>query len=180
MSSITLGNDQHLILALANIFNDDYTIDTHYFDVPLTGLYDINYQSGLRAFGYKNAYGVQFNYLHHNTPSSGFIIFGYANTTDPEPVNRLFDKYSSYTIKVSDFYKGIENNLFCYVFVHIKVTEVPSSYYFSVKAGSKTLSKNSVLTLNDVITITKVSNRNPPAGRYVLGITPCSQSSQDY
>ena len=172
LSSITLGEDQHLILALANIFNDDYTIDTHYFDVPLTGLYDINYQSGLRAFGYKNAYGVQLNYLHHNTPSSGFIIFGYANTTDPEPVNRLFDKYSSYTIKVRDYYKGIENNLFCYVFVHIQVTEVPSSLYFTVKSGSRVLSRNSIITLNDVITITKVNGRNPPAGRYVLGITP--------
>ena len=49
---------QHLVVALANIFNDDKTIDTHYFDIPLSGLYDINYHSNLRSFGYKNAYGV--------------------------------------------------------------------------------------------------------------------------
>ena len=58
-------------------------------------LYDINYQSGLRAFGFigfMQTYGIQMNYIHNNTPSSGFIIFGYTNTTDPEPVNNLFDK----------------------------------------------------------------------------------------
>ena len=172
LSSITQGPNKHLIIALANIFNDDLTIDTHYFDVPLENLYDINYQSSLKSFGFKNAFGVQMNYIHNNTPSSGFIVFGYANTTDPEPINRLFDKYSSYTIKVKDFYKGIENNLFCYEFVHIEVTEIPDSLYFTVKNASKTIRKGSIITLNDELTITKVSVRNPPPGRYVLGLTP--------
>ena len=104
---------------------------------------------------------VQLNYLHHNVPSSGFIIFGYANTTDPEPINRLFDKYNSYSIKVSDFYKGIENNLFCYVFMYIEVTEIPSSTYFYVKVGNREISLGTQLTLNDVIPIT--IKRNPPA-----------------
>ena len=173
VTSLTIGENQHLIVALLNIFNDDKTIDTHYFDIPLNQLYDINYKSGLRAFGYKNAYGVQMNYVHNNIPSSGFIVFGYANTTDPEPVNRLFDKYDSYTLKIKDFYKGIENNLFCYVFVNIEVTEIPSSYYFSVKTSSgSTVYKGTKLSLNDVIIIKKVSGRTPPVGRYVLGLTP--------
>ena len=172
ISSLTTGDKQHLVVALANIFNDDKTIDTHYFDIPLQGLYDINYQSGLRAFGYKNAYGVQMNYIHDNIPSSGFIVFGYANTTDPESVNRLFDKVSSYTIKVKDFYKGIENNLFCYVFVHIEVTKIPSSTYFSVKSGSTTLRVGSKLSLNDIITITKIAGKTAPVGSYVLGLAP--------
>ena len=164
---------QHLVVALANIFNDDKTIDTHYFDIPLSGLYDINYHSNLRSFGYKNAYGVQMNFVRNNIPSSGFIVFGYANTTDPEPVNNLFDKYTSYTIKVKDYYTGIENNLFCYVFVNLEITQVPSSTYFTVKtASNKVLKKGSKITLNDEITITKVSGRNPPSGRYVLGIAP--------
>ena len=167
------NGSQHLIVALANIFNSDKTIDNHYFDIPLSDLYDINYQSGLKAFGFKNAYGVQMNYVRNNTPASGFIVFGYGNTTDPEPINNLFDKYSSYTIKVKDFYKGIENNLFCYVFVDIEVTEVPSSTYFTVKtATGKTLKKGSKISLNDEVIITKVSGRNPPSGRYVIGLAP--------
>ena len=172
LTSITQGENQHLILALANIFNDDLTIDTHYFDVPLKDLYDINYQSGLRAFGFKNAYGVQMNYIHNNIPSSGFIVFGYANTTDPEPVNRLFDHYNSYTLNVRDYYKGIENNLFCYVFVQLEVTEIPSNTYFTVKTTRGTVRKGTILNLNDVITITKISGKNPPVGTYVLGIAP--------
>ena len=110
------------MVALFNIFNGDKTINAYYFYVPLKDLYDIEYQSGLQAFGYKNVYGIQMNYIQNNEHRSGFIVFGYANTTDPEPINNLFDKYSSYTIKVKDFYKGIENNIFCYVFVNIVVT----------------------------------------------------------
>ena len=44
------------------------------------------------------------NYLRNNISSSGYILFGYANTTDPEPVNNLFEKYTSYTIKIKEFY----------------------------------------------------------------------------
>ena len=167
------NNQQHLIVALSNIFNDDKTIDTHYFSIPLTGLYDVNYRSGLRSFGFKNGYGVQMNFLHNNIPTSGFIVFGYGNTTDPEPINNLFDKYDSYTIKLKDFYKGIENNLFCYVFLYIEVTKIPSSTYFSVKtATSKVLKVGSTLTLDDEIIITKVKGKTPPKGRYVLGLAP--------
>ena len=166
-------DSQHLIIALANIFNDDKTIDNHYFDIPLSDLYDINYQSGLRAFGYKNAYGVQMNYIHNNKPTSGFIVFGYANTTDPDSINNLFDKYDSYTIKVKDYYKGIENNLFCYEFINMVITKIPSSTYFSVKTSSnKVLKVGSTLTLNDEITITKVKGKTAPTGRYVLAIAP--------
>ena len=169
---------QHLIVALLNIFNNDKTIDTHYFDIPLTDLYNIKNLSNLRAFGYKNAYGVQMNYLWNNISSSGYILFGYANTTDPEPVNNLFEKYTSYTIKIKEFYKGIENNLFCYEFVNLEITQIPSSTYFTVKTSTnKILKKGSKINLNDEITINKINGKTPPPGRYVLGITPYSNEA---
>ena len=68
---------------------------------------------------------------------------------------------------------GIENNLFCYVFLYIEVTKIPSSTYFSVKtATSKVLKVGSTLTLDDEIIITKVKGKTPPKGRYVLGLAP--------
>ena len=132
LASIT-DKSQHLIVALFNIFNDDRTIDTHYFDSPLKDLYAMEYESGLHAFGYKNSFGVQMNYLKNNEHHSASIVFGYANTTDPEPINRLFDLYDKYTIKIKDFYKGIENNIFCYVLVHFVITKLPDKTYFTVK-----------------------------------------------
>ena len=172
LTSVIEANNKHLMVALFNIFNDDQTIDTHYFYVPLKDLYDIEYQSGLQAFGYKNAYGVQMNYIQNNEHRSGFIVFGYANTTDPEPINNLFDKYSSYTIKVKDFYKGIENNIFCYVFVNIVVTEIPNKSYFNVKKQNGALvNVGDTLTLNDELTITPAQS-TLLQGRYVLGLTP--------
>ena len=173
LSSFT-NDKRHLFVALLNIFNDDKTIDTHYFKVPLMDLYNINYKSGLQAFGYKNAYGVQLNYLQNNEYRSGFIVFGYANTTDPEPVNRLFDQYTSYKIKIRDYYKGIENNIFCYVFVNIQVTEIPNNRYIYVKnKAGKIISKGAKLTLDEELTITKVStNTIIPKGRYILKLVP--------
>ena len=75
-----------LVLALFNIFNDDKTVHTHYFEIPFKDDFGIEYQSGLRASGYKNGYGIQFNYKQYNENRSGFIIFGYGNTTDPPPI----------------------------------------------------------------------------------------------
>ena len=173
LSSLTENTNRHLIVALFNIFNSDKTIDTHYFDIPIKDLYNIEYQSGLQAFGYKNAYGVQMNYLQNNEHRSGFIVFGYANTTDPEPINRLFDYYDSYTIKIKDYYKGIENNIFCYVFVKIVVTKVPSTSYFYVKkkGSNNSIKVGDSLTLDDELTITRRTT-NIPTGRYVLGLAP--------
>ena len=174
LTTITETTNRNLIIALFDIFNDDKTIDTHYFYMPLKDLYNIEYHSGIQAFGFKNTYGVQMNYIQNGENRSGFIVFGYANSTDPEPINRLFDKYDSYTIKIKDYYKGIENNLFCYVFVKIEVMEIPNSKYFVVKTKSgKTIQKGSSLTLDDELTITKKSSINSiPKGRYVLKIAP--------
>ena len=161
-----------LVLALFNIFNDDKTVHTHYFEIPFKDDFGIEYQSGLRASGYKNGYGIQFNYKQYNENRSGFIIFGYGNTTDPEPINNLFDKHTSYTIKIRDYYKGIENNLFCYVFVNLQITEIPNTSYISItNQKGNILKRGSILTLNDEIIIKKKVT-NVPTGRYVLGISP--------
>lgn len=112
------------------------------------------------------------NYIQNNEHRSGFIVFGYANTTDPEPINNLFDKYSSYTIKIKDFYKGIENNIFCYVFLNIAVTEIPNKSYFKIKKQNEVLvNVGDTLTLNDELTITPAQS-TLPQGRYILRLTP--------
>ena len=172
LASLT-ENNEHLIVTLFNIFNSDKTIDTHYFDIPLKGLYNMEYESGLRAFGYKNSFGIQMNYLKNNEHYSASIVFGYANTTDPAPINNLFAKYDSYTIKIKDYYKGIENNIFCYVLVNFVVTEIPNSNYFTVKNKSnKIIKKGSTLSLDDQLTIYKVAGKTIPKGRYVLAFAP--------
>ena len=173
LSSFTFDK-KHLIVSLLNIFNSDKTIDTHYFDIPIKDLYNIEYKSGLQAFGYKNAYGIQMNYIQNSQHYSGFIVFGYANTTDPEPVNRLFDKYTSYTIKVRDYYTGIQNNIFCYVFVNLVITKIPNKLYFYVRnKRGNILNVGDSISLDEELTISKKSaNINIPKGRYVLGIAP--------
>ena len=56
---------------------------------------------------------IEFNHKKDNEYRTGFIIFGYGNSTDPEPKNNLFENINSYTIRPYDYVK-IENNVFCY------------------------------------------------------------------
>ena len=108
---------------------------THYFDIPIKDLYNIDYYSGLQAFGYKNGYGVQFNHKKDNEYRTGFLLFEYGNTTDPEFKNNLFEVHNTYTIKPIDYIK-IENNIFGYELESIQITELlkPSfNWYQSIK-----------------------------------------------
>ena len=171
--SLTETTNRHLIVTLFNIFNTDKTIDTHYFDIALKDLYNIEYESGLQTFGYKNSIGIQMNYLKNNEHYSASIVFGYGNTTDPATINRLFEQYDSYTIKIKDYYKGIENNIFCYVLINFQVTEIPNSNFFTVKnKKSQVIRKGSTLSLDDELTITKIKGKTIPKGRYILAFAP--------
>ena len=124
--SITSYESSHLLITILNIFNDDNTIYANYFDIPIKELYGIDYYANLQSFGYKNGLGIQFDHKKGNEYRSGFIIFGYGNSTDPTPINNLFTKYETYTFRPSDYIK-IENNVFCYVLVHIEITEIPNT-----------------------------------------------------
>ena len=114
------------------------------------------------------------NYKKNSQHYSGFILFGYANTTDPEPINMLFEKYTSYTIRVRDFYTGIQNNIFCFVFVNLVITKIPDPSYFYVKNKiGRIIYEGDSINLEEELTITKKSTGSKiPKGRYVLGFAP--------
>ena len=178
LASITESNEyinKNLVISLFNIFNDDKSIHTHYFVVPIKDLYDIDYYSGLQAFGFKNGYGIQFNHKKENEYRTGFIIFGYGNTTDPAYKEKIFETQDSYSFKPSDYIK-IENNVFCYVLVSIEITKLPSTLT-GIKvlksSNSQQLRVGDVLSINDEIKITYTGNKdNIPRGKYVVEFTP--------
>ena len=129
----------------------------------------------MQAFGYKNGYGVQFNHKKDNEYRTGFIIFGYGNSTDPEPKINIFENINSYTIRPYDYVK-IENNVFCYTLVNVQITELPkASTGIKVLRSSNNvqLKVGDVLSVVDEITITySGSVENIPRGKYIVGFTP--------
>ena len=175
LASITSYENKHLLITIFNILNDGNTMYTNYFDVPIKDLYDISYYANLKAFGYKNGLGIQFDHKKGLEYRSGFIIFGYGNTTDPTPVKNLFTNYESYIIKPYDYIK-IENNVFCYVLVNIIITDLPdlSTGIKVLKASnSRQLVVGDVLNIYDEIKITYKGNKDDiPRGKYIVGFKP--------
>ena len=175
LATITSYQSRHLLIILFNIFNEDNTINANYFDIPIKDLYDINYYGNLQAFGYRNTFGVQFDHKKGEEYRSGFIIFGYGNTTDPTPVSNLFNKQDSYIIKPIDYIK-VDNNVFCYVLVNIQITELPeesTGVLVQRVSDSKTLRVGDIIAINDEIKITHSINKDDiPRGKYIVGFTP--------
>jgi len=175
LASVTSYESRHLLITVFNIFNDDNTINANYFDVPIKDLYDINYYGNLQAFGYKNTFGVQFDHKKGEEYRSGFIIFGYGNSTDPTPVENLFTKKDSYIIRPYD-YITIENNVFCYTLVNIVITKLPDASTGVIvlrNSNKQVLKVGDIISLKDELNITYTGNKDDiPRGKYIVGFTP--------
>ena len=176
LATITSYENSNLIITVINLFNDDNSIVINYFVLPLKDLYDINYYSNLQAFGYKNTLGVQFEHKKGNEYRSGFIIFGFGNSTDPEKVDNIFTETNEYIFRPGKYIK-VQNNLFCYTLLNIIITDLPeeTSNILVQRNNDKktTLKKGDILSLNEEIIITYEGTiSNIPKGNYIVSFTP--------
>ena len=160
--------NSNLIITVINLYNDDNRIVINYFVLPLKDLYDINYYSNLQAFGYKNTLGVQFEHKKGNEYRSGFIIFGFGNSTDPEKIDNIFTETNEYIFKPGKYIK-VQNNLFCYTLLNIIITDLPeeTSNILVQRNNDKktTLKKGDILSLNEEIIIPHQFLHRPGADR---------------
>ena len=126
LATITSYQNSHLIITTLNIYNDDNSLVVDYFVLPWKDLQGINYHSNLQSFGYKNTLGIQFEQKKGNEYRSGFIIFGFGNSTDPEIINNIFSEKDSYILNPSKYIK-IQHNIFCYTLMNVMVSEIPEA-----------------------------------------------------
>ena len=104
---------------------------------------------------------------------ASFFIFGYVNTTDisPSEGNEILIVKNE-KIKVKDYIKTIENNIFGYEFSTIKVISVPdekNAGYFSLGYYNK-LRKDDIITINAEIKF--IISSNPKTGNYSIVLAP--------
>ena len=181
-ASITIYANPHLIISLFNLFNRDKTLHMHYFDIPLKDLYDIDYHSNLYSFYYKDYIGVQFVQLKNNTNDINnkekyiytMLLFSYANSTDPEPIEDIFTNYNRYKIKLSD-YVILENNILCYVLTGIRIISIPNSTSTGIiiyKSDSRELKQNERISLDEELTITFTDINRVIKGNYMISFSP--------
>ena len=190
LATLTIYSNHHLIISLFNLFNYDKSLRVHYFDIPLKDLYDIDYHSNLLSFYHNDYIGVQFIQLKNdNNYINTMILFSYGNSTDPEPIYNIFEKYNkeknnTYKIKFSD-YINLDNNIFCYVLTGIKIISIPdtSTGIQILKRDSKQIKKDEVISLDEILSITYSTNiQNIKKGNYLIIFTSTLEeaNNQDF
>ena len=178
--SLTVYGNHHLIISLFNLFNSDNTVRIRFFDIPLKDLYNIDYYSNLNAFHYREFLGIQFVQIKNNSNYlNTMLLLSYVNTSDPEPIYNIFEKYNKnnalYTIKLSD-YVNLENNVFCYDLTGIKIMSIPdpSTGINIIKSDSSQLIQEQVISLDETITIS-YSDEGITKGNYIISFAPAFQ-----
>ena len=176
LATVTSYQNSHIIITTLNIYNDDNSLVVDYFVLPWKDLQGINYHSNLQSFGYKNTLGIQFEQKKGNEYRSGFIIFGFGNSTDPEIINNIFSEKDSYILNPSKYIK-IQHNIFCYTLMNVMVSEIPeasSGIVIKRNNDKKTvIKKGDLLSINEEVIITYTGNKeNIPKGNYIVAFTP--------
>ena len=182
LASLTTYSSNHLIISLISIFNDDRTIGLDYFDIPLKDIYDIDYHSSITSFNYNNFLGINFVHYKNNSYVNSMLFFSYGNSTDPTPIDNLFETYNetsnnAFKINLSN-YVTIENNIFCYVMTGIKIISIPdpSTGIQILNDNMKQVKINEIIPLNKNITISpSVDIDKVKKGNYYISFAPSLQ-----
>lgn len=167
-------NNESILIMIFKILNDNdnnyKSIKVNYYELSLIEN-DIKIIDNFKLFSFKDLLGIYF--YNEKKLFPGFMLFGYANSIDPEPIENLFNKIGNYTIKFKDYIK-LENNIFGYEFKFIKVLSKPDStqtgiYLFS--SDFKEIYENDTLDYNDFINIAHFNGFILP-GEYEVSLVP--------
>ena len=179
LATMTLYENKHLMLALINHV-PGYSMLINYFDIPFKDLHNINYYGNLYCFNFAVTEKQNDTYIN------SFILFEYANTTDPDPV-KLFSEDNTYNgpyiIRLSD-YVTIENNIFGYNFNKIKITSWPNkesgiSILLNSTNSTPQISKNEMIIPKDEYIIITVNESDMKRGSYEIIFIPELEEVQD-
>ena len=139
------------------------------------GLYNMYIDGDLMGYNLGGFFGTLIELtspIKQDTSMGAFLTFGYVNTTDDisyeEGTNYLINNKKN--IKINDYISGIENNLFGYEFVGVKILSLPDEnkigYFINANNNSKKIILNEIININSELKF--VINSNPIKGNYSL------------
>ena len=162
-----------LILFIFSIYNKNKYINVRHYPINFK-LYNIFIEGDIKAYNLGGYFGLL---LEATSPDSSyigratFITFGFCNTTDEttsyENTINLIDNKNS--IKLSDYIKNIENNLFGYEFLGVKILEVPpeeNGYFVNTKNGNAKVEKDQIISKDSELKF--IENKNVIKGTYSI------------
>ena len=103
---------------------------------------------------------------------AAFLTFGYVNSTDDITSEQgtkelIKDKKN---LKVNEYITGIENNLFGYDFIGVKILSLPEEskvgYFINVNNKNERINLNDIIDINSELNL--VLNENPAIGNYSI------------
>ena len=164
-----------LVIITFHIYNNNRNIIVRHYKIDFS-LYNMNMFIDGDVKGYKLG-GFFGTLIELTSPSNkyinraAFLTFGYVNATDDvsseEGTNNLIDNKKN--IKINDYISGIENNLFGYEFIGVKILTLPDEnkvgYFVNIK-NNKKINIDEIIDINSELSF-KVNN-NPIIGKYLI------------
>ena len=167
------SNDKNskLIIYILNLFNLDKNINVRHYTINF-GLYGHKIADNVRGFYLNDFLGIsiglsEIDYSDNNI-KSGFIVFGYINSTDQNSIDTNFHRNDSNSIlKLKNYINSIENNLFGYEYLGIRILYLPEAE----KSGAFYINEQKI-NINDTLdiesTLKFILSKNYEPGTYSI------------
>ena len=143
-----------LLIYIFTIFNDDKNINMRRYLMDFE-LYNKHYADDVRGYTLGDFFGVILGLTYDISTSNyraTFMTFGYVNSTEQEIYdNKLKYNNTNSKIILKDYINEIENNLFGYEFIGVKILSLPNeedSGYFLNNNTDKKIEKDDVIDIN--------------------------------
>ena len=145
-----------LIIFIFTIFNAAQNVNVRHYIINFE-LYGKRIDDQIKGYTLNDFLGVVVGLSPTSEtykPETNFMTFGYVNASDPEIDTKLNFNNENSTIKMSDYFYGIENNLFGYEFLGIKVLKLPdenkSGYFIDNKTKNK-IKENDIISIDTTL-----------------------------
>ena len=143
-----------LLIYIFTIFNNDKNINVRRYSIDFE-LYNKHASDDIRGYNLGNFFGVVLGLTKDIDSSQSiatFLTFGYVNTTEQNSIDtNLKNNNTNSKIIISEYINEIENNLFGYEFLGVKIISLPSegdSGYFINNINNQKIKTNDIISKN--------------------------------
>ena len=143
-----------IVIYIFNIYNNTQYVSVRHYTINFK-LYNTYVEGDIRPYTLNGFFGIAIELTSPERRSfsrASFFTFGYVNSTSVGINDTFIAKGAteSSILKLSDYIFGIENNLFGYKFLGVKILELPdenkSGYFIYTKNGTK-------VSVDDIVTL---------------------------
>ena len=158
-----------------DLFNNNKNVFIRKYNIYLK-LYNLEYYLGLRGLVFNNYIGLTFSSINKSIDSEKsftyFTLFGFINSTDLSSIEDIFENEDEFSFMIEDYINPnyIENNIFGYEFIGIKIiniSEIQNNGIIILDSLNRIINENDIISYKNNITIKK-SDSGIPFGNYVF------------